>query len=73
MNMTRRTALSLIGATGGPAFARIVQGRKTAKEQWTDYPTRTLDEIKGFQRKSVKPGAFGGDSRASANSPAIKS
>ena len=62
MNINRRTALAFLGAAAAPAFARTVQGRKTAKEPWTDFSTRTLDELKAFEPKAVRLSAFGGDS-----------
>src|SRR4051794_16622193 len=63
IRISRRTALALLGAAAvAPATARTVQGRKTAKEPWTDFPTRTLDELANFRPKPTRLGTFGGDS-----------
>ena len=61
--MTRRTALTLFGAAAARAKPiHTVQARKTAKEPWTEFPTRTLDQLTGFRPQSAtRLGAFGGD------------
>jgi hypothetical protein len=50
LKMTRRSALTLLTAVPAVLGAdRIVQGRMRASQPWTDFPTRTLDQLPGFR------------------------
>jgi hypothetical protein len=63
MTVTRRTTLTLFGAAGAfAAPAHTVQARKTAKDPWTEFPTRTLERLPAFHpRASTRLGPFGGN------------
>jgi hypothetical protein len=51
-------------ASAHAAPVHTVQGRKHAKEPWTDFPTRTLDLLAGFRAgKPASFGEFGGDAK----------
>jgi hypothetical protein len=65
MNLTRRqfsliagTAMNLLGAED----LRIVMARRKPSDQWSEYPTRTLDRVTGFQPlvQALKTDPYGG-------------
>jgi hypothetical protein len=65
MKLTRRQFALSAAAAGGPLLAqelRMVKARNKPKDAWQEYPTRTLDRMRGFTplREAPKTDLYGG-------------